>query len=57
MAERDRKLERLREQKEHEMVLRTNNFTPRINPNSAKIDKLRSKGIKHAAQHVVDGEE
>lgn len=37
--------------------MRTNNFTPRINPNSAKIDKLRSKGVKHAAQRVVDSEE
>lgn len=57
MAERDRKLERLREQKEKEMMMRTNNFTPRINPTSARIDKLRSQGIRHAAQQVVDSEE
>ena len=50
LAERNRKVERLREQKEHEVLIKNNNFTPRINANSARIDRLRSQGVKHAVQ-------
>ena len=57
MLERNKKLEDARKEQEAALIADTNNFTPRINAKSARLDKRKLTGSKQKSARAVTGRE